>query len=53
MKHTGMCDPNERAAQRFIGEPLRQFAGRQAFDEVLLQREVKPKRVAFDEHEAG
>ena len=43
---------DERTPECLVGEPLWQFAGREPLDEILLDREVQPKGVAFDEHQS-
>ena len=43
-----MGGPYEGAPQRFVGKPLRELACAKSLDEVLLDREMEPKGLAFD-----
>src|SRR3989442_2648531 len=51
MEHPCVSHANEWAAQRIVGEPLRQFPGGEPLDQMLFDRQVKTQRVAVDEHE--
>src|SRR5438132_4223412 len=50
MKDPGVGRSDIRAAQGFIGEPLRQFASRKPLHQVLLERGIKSIGIPFNEH---
>src|SRR2546425_115496 len=51
MKDTGVRGSDERSPQCIVGEPLRQFPGREALNEILLDWEKESQGVALDEHQ--
>src|SRR5438309_6907804 len=52
MKGSRVRCSDERAPKCLVGKPLRELAGGEPLDQILLEWEIEPKGVPFDEHEA-
>ena len=53
MKDTSVRGSDERSPERIVGKPLRQSPGREALNEILLDRGKESQGIALDERQAG